>query len=190
MCISDHRWRPPWGAWWKQFLGRLDCILYSTCHSSLPEKKTQLESLWLESLWLECLTFFSEPKCDWWNYNYIHTFLVGFHGNRWKRKSYATSWYMVAMDFLAASKFYDFAEKSDGERVKSTWRVSRKWFSLISEGGHSLFFSSSLAFLPSSLSCRWKNNFWCGPSWNDIVVTVLAFRRLTIIYVQSANVPL
>ena len=39
MCESDHRWRPLRGARWKQFLGRLSCILYSTLHSSLPEKE-------------------------------------------------------------------------------------------------------------------------------------------------------
>ena len=55
--------------------------------------------------------------------------MVGFYGNiicQMKEKLYATSCYMVAMDFFAASNSYDFlnstVKKSDGERVNDKKR--------------------------------------------------------------------
>ena len=49
------------------------CILYSTHHSSLPEKELIMTRIQKKIL---------EPKCNLSNYNNIHIFMVGFHGNK------------------------------------------------------------------------------------------------------------
>ena len=54
----------------------------------------------------------------------IHIFMVGFHGNKiyqMKIKLYATSWYMVAMDFLTALNFFDFFNQYCSNLVHFKW---------------------------------------------------------------------
>ena len=67
----------------------------------------------------------------------IHIFMVGFHGNKiyqMKRKLYATSWYMVAMDFLTALNFFDFFNQtvqicciSSGNKVETLKYHNKGW---------------------------------------------------------------
>ena len=67
MCESDHRWRPPSGASWKQFLGFMEAVsgqtgITVTCIKHVIQ--VYLKKNTIRIIMTRMYNIFSEPKCD------------------------------------------------------------------------------------------------------------------------------